>query len=134
MIKGIAHLAFQVSDMEKSIKFYKEAFGFKKKFTLGDDDGKPWIIYLEVSKTQFIELFYAHEPLIHAPHQTSYQHLCLEIEELHAFVEALELKGFVLDKPIIMGLDNNYQCWINDPDGNPIELMEYGKDALQLKP
>lgn len=133
MVKGIAHLAFQVTDMEKSIAFYENAFGFKKKFTLQDDQGQPWIVYLEVSKTQFIELFYAHNQLNQKPGTTSYQHLCLEIKGIFEFADELIKKGFVLDQPIILGKDNNYQCWIHDPDGNPIELMEYGKDALQLR-
>jgi lactoylglutathione lyase len=133
MVKGIAHLAFQVSDMEKSIAFYKKAFGFKKKFTLEDEKGNPWIVYLQVSKTQFIELFYAHGTLQVEPHQTSYQHLCLEVKEINKFAEDLVKKGISLLHPVILGLDNNYQCWVKDPDGNPIELMEYGEGALQLK-
>jgi hypothetical protein len=35
--------------------------------------------------------------------------------------------------PVILGKDHNYQCWVKDPDGNPIELMEYGKNAMQLQ-
>lgn len=133
MIKGIAHLAFQVMDMEKSIRFYEDALGFKKKFTLNDDAGHPWIIYLQLKRDQFIELFYAHEPLKQRSASTSYQHLCLEVSNIHAIAQELVKKGYVLDQQVSFGLDNNFQCWIHDPDGNPIELMEYGKDALQLR-
>jgi hypothetical protein len=29
-------------------------------------------------------------------------------------------------------MDNSRQAWIADPDGNSIELMEYGYSSLQL--
>lgn len=133
MVKGIAHLAFQVSDMDKSVAFYENILGFKKKFTLGDDGGKPWIVYLQVSKNQFIELFYAHQELERSYRASSYQHLCVEVEEIHRFADEIVKKGVPLDKEVTMGLDNNFQCWISDPDGNPIELMEYGLSSLQLR-
>jgi hypothetical protein len=31
-----------------------------------------------------------------------------------------------------MGMDNSRQAWVTDPDGNQIELMEYGPKSLQL--
>lgn len=132
MIKGIAHLAFQVSNMEESISFYHKAFGFDKKFTLEDDLNQPWIVYLEVSKTQFIELFYS---TLSFPRKEamSYQHLCLEVEDIFEFEKHIVQTGLILDKPIILGKDHNYQCWMNDPDGNPIEIMQYTKDSLQLQ-
>jgi catechol 2,3-dioxygenase-like lactoylglutathione lyase family enzyme len=134
MIKGIAHLAFQVKDMEKSIQFYEKAFGFKRKFSLHDDKGQPWIEYLSVNPTQFIELFYANNALAQHPQTSSYQHLCIEVEHIEEVAAILNKKGIPLLHPLILGKDNNYQCWVQDPDGNPIELMQYGKDALQLKP
>jgi hypothetical protein len=29
-------------------------------------------------------------------------------------------------------MDNSRQAWVTDPDGNAIELMEYGASSLQL--
>ncbi len=131
MIKGLAHLAFHVSDLEKSISFYEDILGFKKKFTLDNEDGTPWLVYLQVNENQFIELFPA-EHKIQTQEGTSYMHLCLEVDNIHDLVKNISKKGVKIDNPVIMGLDNNYQAWIHDPDGNPIELMQYGKDALQL--
>lgn len=132
MIKGIAHLAFVVSNIEQSLDFYINKLGFSKKFTLDNEDGTPWIVYIQVSDNQFIELFPSDDPLIDREH-FSYQHLCLEVTDIHGLVESLSKKGVEIDQPVAMGLDNNYQSWIHDPDGNPIELMEYGKDSLQMK-
>jgi len=90
-------------------------------------------VYLQVTKNQFIELFYAHHPLTVVPAVTSYQHLCLEVEDIHRLADEIVRKGVKLNQPVSMGLDNNFQCWIADPDGNPIELMEYGLSSLQLR-
>ncbi|MDD3107280.1 MAG: VOC family protein [Bacilli bacterium] len=133
MIKGIAHIAFQVSNMDKSVEFYEDALGCTKKFVLYDDHGQPWIIYMQIAENQFIELFFAHRNMVTNPDTTSYQHLCIEVTNIHEVVKALEDKGIKIAKSVVLGLDHNYQCWIKDPDGNPIELMEYGFDSLQLK-
>lgn len=31
-----------------------------------------------------------------------------------------------------LGMDNSWQAWITDPDGNRIELMEYGPSSMEL--
>lgn len=132
MIKGIAHLAFRISDIDRSVAFYETAFGFKRKFSLNNDDGSPWLVYLQVNDDQFIELFPSQDP-VEQPSTRSYQHLCLEVKDIHQVAKDLESKGITLDEPVSMGLDYNYQCWVHDPDGNPIELMEYGPNAMQKK-
>ena len=34
MIKGLAHAAFTVKDMDKNIEFYEKTLGFKKAFDI----------------------------------------------------------------------------------------------------
>jgi len=46
---------------------------------------------------------------------------------------ALEAKGVKLTKAIKRGADGNRQAWIEDPDGNRIELMEMHPDCLQYR-
>ena len=51
----------------------------------------------------------------------------------HADVKAmLEGRGIQVTA-IKMGMDHSLQAWINDPDGNAIELMEYTHASLQLR-
>ena len=132
MIKGIAHLAFHVSEMEKSLKFY-ETFGVRKVFSISNDKGEPWIEYLKVADGQFIELFYANEPFEALPMWKNkyYAHLCLAVEDIHATAKAITDAGYKLDVPPNKGKDNNWQCWTCDPDGNAIEFMQIMPDSLQ---
>jgi lactoylglutathione lyase len=43
----------------------------------------------------------------------------------------LTARNVALYRPKKMGADNNLQAWVEDPDGNRIELMQLGKDAMQ---
>src|SRR5215217_5698123 len=62
---------------------------------------------------------------------TRYRHFCLEVTGLDDFCKMLTDNG-VQVSPISLGMDNSRQAWIADPDGNAIELMEYGFSSLQL--
>ena len=62
---------------------------------------------------------------------TRYKHFCLEVIGLEEFCKGLKNKGVDVSD-ISIGMDNSRQAWITDPDGNQIELMEYGHSSLQL--
>ena len=58
MTKGIAHAAFNVKDMDKTIEFYEKTLGFRKAFEIArPGTGEPWIVYIYGGGGQFIELF-----------------------------------------------------------------------------
>ena len=134
MIKSIAHLAFHVNDMEKSLKFYS-TFGINKVFSISNDKGEPWIEYLKVADGQFIELFYSKEALEPLPMWKNkyYAHLCLAVEDIHAIAKTITDAGYELVSPPKQGKDKNWQCWAGDPDGNAIEFMQIMPDSLQAK-
>jgi lactoylglutathione lyase len=132
MVKGIAHLAFHVSDMEASLKFY-ETFGIRKVFTISNEKGEAWIEYLKVADGQFIELFYTPETFPPEPMWKNkfYAHLCLAVEDVHQTAKAITDNGYELAVPPNKGKDNNWQCWTHDPDGNAVEFMQIMPDGLQ---
>ncbi|MBQ6215097.1 MAG: hypothetical protein IJJ67_06740 [Oscillospiraceae bacterium] len=33
---------------------------------------------------------------------------------------------------IAMGIENTWQMWMHDPDGNPFEVMEYTPQSYQI--
>lgn len=129
MIKGLSHLAFSVSDMTASLHFYVEQLGLKHAFELHDEQDRPWIHYLKVADGQFIELFYGGNG---TATPVSFQHLCLEVADLEAYVEQLRQAGVAIDIEPQQGCDKNWQAWIHDPDGNRIELMQFHPDCPQL--
>ena len=129
MVKGIAHTAYMVTDMQKALDFYVAGFGFKHAFSLANPEGQSWIEYLKVADGQFIELFHPVPGFI--PGNKSYMHLCLEVDDCVATAKELEERGLdVWSKPK-KGSDHNIQCWARDPDGNLIEIMQISPQSPQ---
>ena len=138
MIRQLAHLNFVTNDLEKIIDFYVNKLGMRVKFTLNNKEGLPFGYYFECGNTTFLEFFdqaMAAEvwggDVNELTIGTRYKHFCLEVTGLDEFCENLKSKGVDVSA-VSMGMDNSHQAWIADPDGNQIELMEYGHSSLQL--
>jgi len=131
-VKAIGHVAIRVKDIDKSLDFYVNKLGFPEMFRLHRDGNILWIVYLRVTDDQFIELF-PEAVGDRAPPQEAIglNHLCLEVSDIDAALAELEKAKVPLFRAKKMGADNNYQAWIEDPDGNRIELMQLGKNAMQ---
>jgi lactoylglutathione lyase len=138
MIRQLAHLNFVTNDLSKIIDFYVNKLGMKIKFTLDNKDGQPFGYYFECGNSTFLEFFdqsMAAEvwggKVEDLAIGTRYKHFCLEVIGLDEFCKELKSKEVDISE-ISMGMDNSRQAWIADPDGNAIELMEYGPLSLQL--
>ena len=138
MIRQLAHLNFVTNDLSRIIDFYVDKLGLSVKFTLDNDKGQPFGYYFGCGNTTFLEFFdqaMAAEVWGGKVEElnigTRYRHFCLEVTGIDEYCETLKSRG-VQVSPISMGMDNSRQAWIADPDGNAIELMEYGPKSLQL--
>lgn len=96
----------------------------------------PCIDYIEVAPHQYIEFFYVvGQEKKEARDLTNfygYQHICLEVPDIHAAWDAVTANGIKPYTQIALGTEGSYQFWMEDPDGNKIELMEYAPGAKQL--
>ena len=138
MIRQLAHLNFITNDLEKIIDFYVNKLGLKVKFTLNNKEGQSFGYYFECGQSTFLEFFDqalaikewgGDESALKSG--TRYKHFCLEVTGLDEYCQKLRGLGVAVTE-ITMGMDNSRQAWIADPDGNAIELMEYGPHSLQL--
>lgn len=131
-IVGYGHVAIKVSDLDRSLAFYADLMGFPEMMRLHNDDGSTWLVYLRITDDQFIEIFPGAES-DRAPgwNANGVNHMCLAVEDMDETVAALKAKGVVFTKDVQLGLDGNRQAWLEDPDGNRIELMEMAPDSLQ---
>ncbi len=130
MLKGLSHVCFVVSDIEKAIAFYTDTLGLRHAFDFTRDDGTRSGAYLHFGERTFIELFEG-EPAEGGP-EGSFRHICVEVESMERAVTELRSRGAEVSDPQ-MGSDGNPQAWLSDPDGNRIEIHELRPDGLQAK-
>jgi len=133
MIRGIAHVAYQVRDLEASLDFYCRGLGLREAFRLYDEEGRTRIVYIQVAGDDFIELF---PPRGEAPaavpgRAPSFRHLSLEVDDMGRTLQELAARGVHPENPPRLGKDHNWQAWLVDPDGNRIELMQISPESPQ---
>lgn len=130
IVLGIAHTAYNTSQMDKMLDFYCNKLGFNHAFTLKDDNGNDWIQYIKLADNTFIELFYATiEQLKNG--DSRYHHLCIRVNDIHAIADYLKSKDITITSGPSVGKDKNSQCWCADPDGNKIEFMCVSPESPQ---
>lgn len=138
MIRKLAHLNFITDDLPRIVDFYVDKLGLKVKFTLNNRHDEPFGYYFECGDSTFLEFFdqkmaaevWGGEVGELTP-GTRYKHFCFEVTGLDEYCNQLREKGVAVTE-ISTGMDNSRQAWVTDPDGNQIELMEYGPFSTQL--
>lgn len=131
---GFGHLALKVNDLETSVDFYSRV-GFPEMLRLLDAEGKPWIVYHRISEHLYLELLPGGDggPV---PDQTrtGMNHLCLTVTNADEAEKRLAEAGVKLSRPrkTVRGVDGNWGMWIEDPDGNRIEIQEMAPHCIQF--
>jgi catechol 2,3-dioxygenase-like lactoylglutathione lyase family enzyme len=128
MIKGIAHVCFVVRDLDASIAYYRDKVGLRPAFEFINDKGERFGVYLHAGERTFLELFVG--KLAPRAAGQSYQHVCLEVDDVEATVADLRARGVEVTDAVL-GSDHSWQAWLTDPDGNRIELHGYTSESKQ---
>ncbi len=119
------HVAFRVSNVERSVQWYKDAFGADRVFHAPRDGERQELMFLEFARGQFIELFTGGiETVKTAPNTIGYQHFCLAVDNLEKMLAHLAAMNVHPHRPPRPGRSNYTIAFVSDPDGNIIELME----------
>ncbi len=133
-ITGLGHVAIKVTDLDRSLEYYSNKLEFPEMLRLYKEDGTVWLVCLRITDDQYLELFPgAENDRAPGPDANGTNHVCWTIDDLDATVARMKSKGIELLSEIKPGLDGNRQAWLEDPDGNRIELMEMNPDCLQYQ-
>lgn len=136
MIKDIAHVALNPLDMDRSVAFFENVFGWKKSFELHHDNGDPWIVYMKICKGHFLELFYDvinDRDYAFDFKKTGYNHLCVTVGNIRKTLQEIHKKGYIDSPEPETEKSKCRNRWLYDPDGNGIELQEYTPECIQMQ-
>jgi lactoylglutathione lyase len=114
------HCGVYVKDLENSLAFYKEIFGWKEKTRWTSGEAK--IAVLDMGKGLMELVQRPGSP--GAPPGGNWTHLAIHVNDFTDKVRKLEEKGLELRK-VIMG-EGAHIAFFKDPDGHTIEIMEKG--------
>jgi lactoylglutathione lyase len=119
------HVAFRVSNVERSVQWYKDAFGADRVFHAPRDGERQELMFLEFACGQFIEMFTGGvEAVKFAANAAGYQHFCLAVDDLDQMLAHLAAMNVHPHRPPRPGRSYYTIAFVSDPDGNVIELME----------
>ena len=130
------HTAITVSDMQRSVHFYKELLGCTVKGQLLLQDGDFRIVYLQ-SGNSVIELFDFAQKGKPLPSEVpdidiGYKHICFAVDDVDSFAKHLKENGVeFMVEPKTASTTPLRLAFFKDPDGNKIEITS-GK--LELLP
>ena len=132
-INGLGHVAIKVTDLDRSLDYYVNKLGLPEMMRLEKDDGSVWLVYLRITDEQYLEVFPGAEN-DRAPgwNANGMNHMCLAVDDIDVVLAQIEAAGLQLLLPLKTAIDGNRQAWLEDPDGNRIELMEMAPDSLQF--
>jgi lactoylglutathione lyase len=119
----MAHTCVRVKDLEASVKFYQEAFGFEESRRRDFPDSKFTLVYLTLPGDDYeLELTYNYD---HAAYDLGdgYGHIAIRSEDIEALHADHKDKEFTItDMKGLPGTDPSYY-FITDPDGYKIEVI-----------
>jgi len=125
MFKRIDHVEIVSADLERSIRFYKEVFGFTLKERIKPSSPEiEELAFLTLGDTM-LELLAMKNP---APppkgSQVGYRTMAIEVDDMDQAVQYLKIRGVVVTwGPVTLGKSKRAE--IKDPDGLSIELRQW---------
>jgi catechol 2,3-dioxygenase-like lactoylglutathione lyase family enzyme len=118
------HVGIYVKDFDESMRFYTQTMGLREAFTIKDQNGKPTLAYLQITRDTFLELAPAT-----AERPVGLSHIGIWPEDLTRTVATLRQRGVKIDDPKT-GSTKTSITNATDPNGVRLELLDFLPDSL----
>lgn len=118
-VNGLDHINLQVRDLNKSVDFYKNVFGFQKVEEGISNNGNPYAI-VGRSGHVFLAMYQGRDD-----NQSYINHLGFHIDDFDSVMEKINQLGVKISYGDgIIEYPDSRSVYIADPDGMQIELSE----------
>ncbi len=120
------HTMVRVTDLETSLKFYRDALGLRVLRTKESEQGRFTLVYLAApgDEDAQVELTHNWDPEVYTGGR-NFGHLAYAVDNIYAICEKLQAHGVTILRPPRDGR----MAFVRSPDGISIELLQAG-DAL----
>ncbi len=141
MIQRCTHVGICVSDLERSVRFYRDLLGFELEHELAME-GEPVATLLRLPDVKLAAVYLARDgvriELLHFPrpaapprreramNELGLTHLSFRVSDLDAVLVRLRDAGArILDETVLRFPEfQSAACFVTDPDGQLIELVQ----------
>ena len=124
MIKKFLHTRFRVSDMDKSIYFYRDILGMQVVEQKTSPRGSKLVFLKFPDMDCELELCsFPDSGNVHVPEDLV--HLAFEVDDLERCIERLKVAGVLITEGPIESSNGTRFIFTEDPDKYEIELMQY---------
>lgn len=128
--KGVVmmnHVGINVPNIPEAINYYTERMGYKEAFRANNPDGTPRLVYMQISKTTFLELQQSG-----GQRPAGFTHYGLHVEDAKDAVGMFRQRGATVSDTN-KGDTQAVLANITDPYMGRIELAELPPESLQRK-
>jgi lactoylglutathione lyase len=122
-VKKLLHTRYRVSDLEKTIHFYKDVLGLELVRRSTSPRGSELVFFKAPDSDEEIEIckFDTSGPVNVGSDIT---HLAFEVDDIAAFAEAAAKKGYPLSDGPIPTSSGSVIAFIDAPEGYEVELIQ----------
>jgi lactoylglutathione lyase len=118
------HFGFRVTNLTRSLEFYTrlgyQAIGTVPETAFGS------MTMLKLPGDDFVSLELVHDPARADVDPGGLKYFVIKVESMQAAIEGLAANGIDAEPPVSPdGSDDFLTCWISDPDGYRIELVQW---------
>jgi catechol 2,3-dioxygenase-like lactoylglutathione lyase family enzyme len=122
------HVGMYVKNFEESMNFYTKTMGFRETYLFKDEEGKPAMALLQISRETFLELMPAD-----ADHPVGFSHAGIWVDDVKATIDGLRQKGVKVEDFHVGLRMKALTTDVVDPNGLRLEILEFTPDSLQRK-